>query len=32
MGAAICEMARFVASRDMGLQEIEVFEAMLTDE
>jgi hypothetical protein len=25
MGVPVCEMARFTASRDMGLQEIEVF-------
>lgn len=28
MGAQVCEMARFAATRDMELQEIEVFQAM----
>jgi len=32
MGAPVCEMERFAASRDMGLHEIEVFEAMLAKE
>lgn len=32
MDTRVSEMARFAASRDMGLQEIEVFQAMLANE
>lgn len=32
MGAPFCEMARFAASRGMGLQEIEVFQVMLANQ